>query len=127
MRKFEACWKEGYEYYERYYDTNLKKSVKARINLPFEWYEPSSTGMYTYILDESVKLEKKQGNAKDGREQYGFQDPMYRNIRDNYWNKEKYQRNPRIWYVDIETRAGIAYKNPDTVGLAKLKIRKKQG
>lgn len=106
MELFENTWRSGYEFYERYFDTNLNKSVSRKIDLPYEWYEPSSTGLYTYILDETIKLEKKQGHAKQGRDQYGFLDPMYRNIRDNYWRKDAYNQDPRIWYLDIETRVG---------------------
>ena len=107
MKLFEATWRDGYNFFERTYDDQLGRSVKKQIDLPYEWYEPSSRGLYTYILDESVKLEKKQGNAKQGREHYGFLDPMYRNIRDNYWGKERgYNVQPRIWYLDIETRVG---------------------
>ncbi len=103
---FEATWREKYQYYERYYDTDLQKSVKKEITIPHEWYEPSSKGLYNFILDDKIKLEKKQGRAKDGRDQYGFLDPMYRNIRDNYWNNEKYNSEPKIWWLDIETRVG---------------------
>lgn len=125
MKQFEATWRDGYEFYERAYDTDLQRSVPSKIQVKYEWYEPSSRGLYTYILDETIKLDKKQGNAKQGREHYGFLDPMYRNIRDNYWNKENgYNNTPRIWYLDIETRSSRSYKNtnnPDKV----LKIRKK--
>ena len=106
MKLFESSWRDGFSFYERYYDTQLKKSVKKLVDLPYEWYEPSSNGIYTSILDESIRLEKKQGNAKQGKDQYGFLDPMYRNIRDNYWNKDAYNINPNIWYLDIETRVG---------------------
>lgn len=113
---FESSWREGYEFYERYYDTNLQRSIKQQIKLPYEWYEPSSKGLYTYILDPTIKLDKKQGNAKQGRDHYGFLDPMYRNIRDNYWNQDKYQMKPRVFYLDIETRVGqnsTGFPSPD--------------
>lgn len=107
MKLFEASWRDGYEYFERYFDTNLNRSMCGRVDLKCEWYEPYSKGLYTYILDESIKLDKKQGNAKQGRDQYGFIDPMYRNIRDNYWNKENgFNNTPRILFLDIETRVG---------------------
>lgn len=106
MKLFEASWSENYENFERYYDTNLKKSVKNKIDNLYEWYEPLSSGLYSYILDENIKLDKKLGNAKQGREHYGFLDPIYKNIRDNYWNKNLYNYNPNIWFLDIETRVG---------------------
>jgi len=110
MKLFESTWRDGYQYFERYYDTDLNKSVKKRIDLPAEWYEPCSRGSYTNIIDESIKLEKKQGRVKDGRHHAGFLDPMYRNIRDNYWNKDKYNSSPRVWMLDIETRVGTCSK-----------------
>lgn len=113
MKLFETSWREGFNFYERYYDTQLQRSMKSRVTVPYEWYEPASNGMYTYILDETIKLDKKQGNAKDGKDQYGFINPMYRNIRDNYWNKDQYQTEPRIWYLDIETRAVGAFPLPE--------------
>lgn len=106
MKLFEATWREGYRYFERVFDNQLNRSVKSEITIPCEYFEPSSRGLYSYVLDESIKLDKKQGNAKEGRNQYGFLDPMYRNIRDNYWNQEKFNLTPRMWYLDIETRVG---------------------
>lgn len=125
MKLFEASWRDQYQYYERYYDTELEKSIKKEIKLSHEWYEESSNGLYRYILDDNIKLEKKQGRAKDGRDHYGFLDPMYRNIRDNYWNQDKYQMNPRVWFLDLETRVGRSYKNQVNLN-QKIKIRKKQ-
>ena len=106
MELFEATFRVGYEYFERVYDTDLKKSVQRKVTTPAEWYEENSKGLYSAILDDNVKLEKRQGRAKDGRSHHGFLDPMYRNIRDKYWGQDKYNMEPRIWYLDIETRVG---------------------
>ena len=106
---FETSWRSGYEFFERYHDSTLQRSVTNQIRLPYEWYEPSSNGLYTSVLDDSIRLDKKQGRAKEGRDNYGFLDPIYRNIRDNYWDKDSgdgYNKNPRIFYLDIETRVG---------------------
>lgn len=113
MHLFETAWKEDYSFYERVYDTQLKKSIKRQIKLPYEWYEESSNGDYSYILDDKIKLTRHQGKAKDGRNHYGFIDPLYRNIKDNYWGKEQYNQTPRTWYLDIETRVG---QNPQSEG-----------
>ena len=108
MKLFESTWYEDYVYYERYFDTKLNKSIKKRIDLTHEWYEPRSNGLYSFVLDDSLKLEKKQGsNSKNARDKFGYVDPMYRNIRDNYWNKDAYNKNARTWYLDIETRVGV--------------------
>lgn len=108
MKLFESSWRDGFQFFERVYDTDLKKSIKRELNSTYEWYEPKSNGLYSYILDENVKLDKKISNSpKDGRDKYGFLDPLYKNIRDNYWNKNAYNLKPRIFYLDIETRVGI--------------------
>ena len=109
---FETSWREDFKFYERVFDENLKKSIKREVKSLYEWYEPSSNGIYSSVIDDSVKLEKKQStSSKDGRDKYGFLDPMYRNIRDNYWGKNLYNLNARTWMLDIETRSGVSYKN----------------
>jgi len=107
MQLFETSWKKDFEFYERVYDTDLKKSISRKIDNKYEWYEQKSSGIYSYILDKNMKLEKKlSSNPKEGRDKYGFLDPLYKNIRDNYWGKDKYNLNTRVWYLDIETRVG---------------------
>lgn len=110
MKLFECAWREGYEYFERVWDPVLKRSTKNKINLPHEWYEPNSSGLYSSISDPEMKFEKKQGRSRDGRNHYGFTDPIYRSIRDNYWGAN-YNKSPRIFYLDIETRSGRSYKH----------------
>ena len=121
MRLFEACWKQEWDFYERVFDTDLNKSISRKIDNKYEWYVPKSNGLYSSILDDKLKLEKvKSTNPKEGRDKYGFGDPLYLNIRDNYIGKSGYNQKPRIWYLDIETRAGgYKYFHMD------VKIRKK--
>ena len=107
MKLFESSWRDGFQFYERVLDTELNKSMKKEVKALYEWYEPSSNGMYSYILDENIKLDKKMSSSsKDGRDKYGFIDPLYKNIRDSYWNKNAYNLKPRTFYLDIETRTG---------------------
>ena len=117
MELFETSWKSKFEYYERVYCTNTKTSKTNKITLPSEWFKEDTRGTHSSILNKSVKLKRYQGNAKDGREHWGFIDPIYRNIRDKYWHEhqeESYNRNPRIWYLDIETRVNRSYVNTST-------------
>ncbi len=110
--KFETAWREDFKFYERVFNPETNKSIKREIKSLYEWYEPCSTGIYTSVIDSSVRLEKKQStSSKDGRDKYGFLDPMYRNIRDNYWGKNLYNLEPRTFFIDIETRVGVSYKN----------------
>lgn len=124
---FESSWKEDFVFYERVYDTEQKKSIKREVENIYEWYEPSSSGLYRYILDDKVKLDKKIGSSgKYGRNKYGFLDPMFKNIRDNYWNKDLYNLSARTWFIDIETRVGVSYKNTNIDDNKIIKIRIKQ-
>ena len=116
---FESAWRDGYEYFERVHDPLLNRSVKNKINLPFEWYEPKDNGLYESILDPELRFDKKQGRSADARGQYGSTDPTYRSIRDNYW-QNNFNKAPRVWYLDIETRSGRSYKNS---GIGKITIR----
>lgn len=106
MKLFEATFRDRFTFFERYYDTELQKSVTQEIDGSYEWYEPYSKGHYVSILDPNKRFDKRLGSAKKGRDHYGFTDPMQRNIRYNYWADGSYNNNPRIWYLDIETRVG---------------------
>lgn len=113
MKLFESSWKQEFDFYERVYDTELKKSIKRQIDNKYEWYVPKSNGLYTCILDDNVRLEKvKSSSPKEGRDKYGFSEPIYSNIRDNYAKDSKYNMKPRIWYIDIETRSIGLFPEP---------------
>ncbi len=117
----------NYVYYERVFNTETNKSELNTIKYSSEWYEEDSRGEYTSILDNSIKLLRKQGNAKDGRSHWGFSDPIYRNIREKYWNEKQqntFNKTPRIWYLDIESRVSKSYKHPEKTEKT-IKIRKK--
>lgn len=126
MKLFETAWQHKFRYYERYFDTDTNKSVVKPIYTPAEWYVEHPQGTYSYILDDNIKLKKQEGHAKDGKGHYGFTNPLYRHIRDNYWVEDggKYNKSPRIWYIDIETRVGKSYTNPEKTQKT-IKIRKK--
>lgn len=104
MKLFESAWRDGFDFFARFYDTDLGKSRHEKINSNYEWFEEDVKGIYSYLLDKNIKLSKKQGQAKNGRNQYGFTDPISRYIRDDYWKQKHFNLNPRIWYLDIETR-----------------------
>lgn len=106
MKLFEATFRQRFDFFERYYDTELQKSVTRQLDGTYEWYEPFSKGHYTSILDDTQRFDKRYGSAKKGRDHFGFTDPMVRNIRDNYWKDGLFNTEPRIWYLDIETRVG---------------------
>jgi len=105
MKLYETSFNDGRKYYERYYDTELKKSVKSRILEDYEHYLPDSNGKYTSILDDNLRLSKHTGSGP--KEAYGKITPDYLNIRNNYWDKDnsRYNLTPRKWYWDIETTA----------------------
>jgi hypothetical protein len=105
---FETAYKKDWDFYERVFNTETKTSHSRKITTPQEWFEEHSQGTYSSVLDADIKLTRKQGQSKTAREQWGFIDPVYRNIRDNYWTETpeqlKYNSKPRIMSLDIETR-----------------------
>lgn len=110
MQLFETTWRDGYKCFERVFDTSLNRSISREIDTNTEWYEESSRGHYEYVLDPTIKLDRKLGRAKDSQGHYGVTNPLQRNIRDNYWGKNNYNLKPRIIDVDIETRSGVNSK-----------------
>lgn len=108
MKLFESVYQHNRVYKQRYFDTDLGRSVFETINEPGEYFVQSNVGGYKYLLDEHIKLKKMIGFPfKSQVKTYGTIDAGYKCIRDKYW-KEKdsaYNMNPRIWYIDIETTA----------------------
>lgn len=105
--KFEIAWRDQWKYYARLNDNGITKVIE--IPGQFEYYIQNTKGTYNYILDQSVNLVRRLGTSKDARDQFGVVNPIYRYIRDNHWLKG-YNLSPRVWYLDIETRANGTYK-----------------
>lgn len=107
--KFEAIWQDRsqWKYLARLNDGETTKVVE--VPSQFEYYVQHNKGTYKYILDQNISLIKRLGTSKDAKNQFGVVNPIYRYIRDNYWSKG-YNLSPRIWYLDIETRADGTYK-----------------
>ena len=105
MKLFEATYRQKWTYYERFYDTEAKESRTRIIDSKEEYYVEHPSGKYEYLLDPSIKLIQKSG--KPNGKAYGILKPDQKLIRDEYWSKDdsKYNKNPNIWYMDIETTA----------------------
>lgn len=108
---FETAWREKIGkrnfYYKRVFDPETQKSSKVEIPPISEWYTIDPSGEYRFILDEKIKLSRIESQYSiEGINEYGYLDPMYKHIRDEYWNKDLNNNNPRILYMDIETRSG---------------------
>jgi len=105
MNLFECAFQKDYDYYERVWNTELKKTLIRKIDTPFEWFEESSSGDFKSITNPEKRFVRKQGNSKQARGQAGVFNPIDRHIRDNYWQKA-YNKSPKTWWLDIETRTG---------------------
>lgn len=110
MSKFENAWRSGYNYYARINDGT---SRKVAIPSSTEYYEPNERGDFKYILDQSQNMARRLGKAKDAANKFGIRSPIDVYIRDNYWSNSGYNDNPRIWYLDIETRADGSFPDPE--------------
>lgn len=105
MKLFETCFRKGFSYYERYFDTNLNKSVVHELNSKYEYCIPCSNGQYALITDQSLHVSMLEGDSRSAKDKIGATPPIYRAIRDGYWRTGAYNDKPRIVYLDIETRA----------------------
>ena len=110
---FETSWFDNFKVYERVFDSETGTTRVNQIDGKREYFVEDPKGLYTNFLDDSIKYSKKFGNAKDARENAGACSPIYRNIRDNYIETKSFNKNPRVWYLDIETRSGVHYKISD--------------
>ena len=113
MKLFETSWFDNFKVYERVFDSETGTTKVNQIDGKSEYFVEDPKGLYTNFLDDSIKYSKKFGNAKDAREHAGSCSPIYRNIRDNYIETKSFNKNPRVWYLDIETRSGVHYKISD--------------
>lgn len=102
---FETSWMNDFKYYERYYNTDLKKSFSREIPSHYEYFEEISNGLYENIRGDGRRYKRMLGRSKDTKEKDGVTKPIYLNIREKYWRKAGYNKKPRIAYLDIETRA----------------------
>lgn len=114
MKLFETSWFDNFKVYERVFDPETGTTRVNQIDGKSEYFVEDPKGLYTNFLDSTIKYSKKFGNAKDAREHAGACSPIYRNIRDNYIETKSFNKNPRVWYLDIETRSGVHYKITDS-------------
>ena len=105
MRLFETTFRDGYDYFERYFNTETNKSESHKIDSKYEYFVPYSFGEYKLITDQNLRLTKLEGTSKQAKDQMGVIQPVYKHIRDTYWKNGTYNLSPRIAYLDIETRA----------------------
>lgn len=105
MRLFETTFRDGYDYFERYFNTETNKSEYHKIDSKYEYFVPYSFGEYKLITDQNLRLTKLEGTSKQAKDQMGVIQPVYKHIRDTYWKNGTYNLSPRIVYLDIETRA----------------------
>ena len=111
---FETSWMNDFKVYERVFDSDSGVTQVNKIDGKSEYFVEDPKGLYSDFLDSTIKYSKKFGNAKDAREHAGACSPIYRNIRDNYIETKSFNKNPRVWYLDIETRSGVHYKISDS-------------
>ena len=105
MRLFETTFRDGYDYFERYFNTETSKSEYHKIDSKYEYFVPYSFGEYKLITDQNLRLTRLEGTSKQAKDQMGVVQPVYKHIRDTYWKNGTYNLSPRIAYLDIETRA----------------------
>lgn len=111
---FENAWQDDYEVFARVYDPETGKSVKKQVDSKVEFFEAQSNGPYRCVIDDGLSYGKRLGTWKQARDCVGVTAPQYRYIRENHWSLDAstYNMNPRVWYLDIETRALGEFPDP---------------
>ena len=107
---FETSYKEGFDNYVRVFDETTKKSKSIKVPNKYEYFIPNENGVFSYVYDKDLKMASHEGTYKDAEGNYGIFNPIDRYVRDNFWKSKKYNLNPRIFYLDIETRSGVNSK-----------------
>ncbi len=112
--QYEKVWKSDFKYFCRTRNTDTNQVRIEEISPKYEYFEKNKNGEFSYILDPSVKLSKREFTSSKeekefkglmdslGKELYGGQRPEYKHIRDNFFNNGK-NNDMRIWFFDIET------------------------
>lgn len=109
---FESTWSDGYKAFARVF--NGSKSIKKEVDGHVEYFEADPRGPYKCVIDDGLNYGKKLGSWKQARDQVGVTAPTYRYIREHHWGLDgsTYNTDPRVWYLDIETRAVGAFPDP---------------
>lgn len=114
--KFENTFFADFKYWVREYNPETKASSIRKIPSEWECYEPDNNGTCTNLYIPEMRLRRSYGNSAFARRNYSPINPTEIVIREMYSKKGDYNKNPRIMYLDIETRVGTVSKgfpNPD--------------
>ena len=103
MGLFEQSWSIKSDTYIREFDETKNKSVMKAVPYKSEYYLEDMLGEYKSFLDPSVLLRRVQGSAWNITGAYGGTKAEYVTIREDYFGKSNYNKNPGIFYLDIET------------------------
>ena len=119
---YESNYRAGWDNYIRVFDTETNRSICFKIQNKWEYYKPFSQGTYTCITDQTIKLAKFLGTKKEADGNFGVRSPVDVYIRDHFWDTKQFNLNPRVFYLDIETRSGQSFVE-NTFDNKVLKIR----
>lgn len=110
MKYYEGGFFANFKYWARYYDTEMGKSfLTDDVPQKWEYYVQDDTGAFTSIYSNK-KFRRERGSSNDAKG-YGCTSqvsPVDLAIRDQFRNLGN--PNPRIFYLDIETRVGTVMK-----------------
>ena len=103
MKLFEDAWTIKGKTYVREFNPQTQKSEKRLTPYKAEYYVKDNLGKYRGFLDQEP-LRKVKGSAYDVDDAYGVKSGEYVAIREDYFGDgSKYNKNPRTWFLDIET------------------------
>lgn len=116
MKLFEDTWTTKNRNYFRIFDTDKNKSFMESTIHKSEYYMEDILGTYKALYDNSINLRRVQGSAYNVDGAYGPVQADYVAIREEYFGKNRYNKTPGIFYLDIETSVST---QPGSVGFPK--------
>ena len=104
--KFEMSFRAAGRGYVRVFDPETNQSSIEVLPAQFESYIEDPTGDFKGFYNPKIKYRKVLGDYKSSRNNIGMTSPQDIVIRDRFGERGSYNQNPRVFYLDIETRSG---------------------
>lgn len=106
MKLFEQSFRSGWDFYVRVYDTQTQQSQIQKLPDRWEYYTRSPYGSNHSIYNPREAYTRHTGKGSIARTNVNPISPLDLIIREQFNGSDHYNHNPRIWYLDIETRVG---------------------
>lgn len=106
MKKFEMSFQASWKCYIRTFDTTTGESNIHELPSKYESFVQDSAGAFQSFYKPEIRYRKVLSDFKTAKQNIGMVSPIDIVIRDQFSGIGTYNANPRVFYLDIETRTG---------------------